>query len=416
VTAPPLNSWHHIALTRSGSAFRAFIDGTLVATDTGIVATLGGVLEITGQNANGDNGDLNGYIDELRVVKGVAVWTSDFTPPTAPYTAADLLPPDGGALDAPAIPDGGTSGYGIPGQSCNGMTGTECNGESCCKSISVPAGTFPMGRGTETCSSCTAGCPSGMTCDLDETPEHDVTVSAFSLDKYEVTVGRFRRFVDAYDRMNAPPALDTGANPNIPGSGWREAWNGSMPADGAALKIALSCDSGYETWSEIPGSGETRAINCVSWYMAMAFCIWDGGRLPTEAEWEYVAVGGSNNDIFPWGSTPMPTCELANGPGCAGAVTSVGSYPSGSGRWGHMDLAGNVWEWALDSYSASWYSLGPVPCVDCANLSTSLSTRINRGAAFSYGNIPSWLRGASRHDNDPTLRNLSTGVRCARSP
>jgi Concanavalin A-like lectin/glucanases superfamily len=105
VTAPSSNSWHHIALTRSASTFRVFADGTLVATDLGITGTLGGVLGITGGSSNGDNGDFNGYIDELRVVKGVAVWTSDFTPPTAPYTAADLLPPDSGVTGA-----GGTTG------------------------------------------------------------------------------------------------------------------------------------------------------------------------------------------------------------------------------------------------------------------------------------------------------------------
>jgi hypothetical protein len=86
VTAPPNNSWHHIALTRSGTIYRVFIDGTIVATDSGIAGTIGGnMLEITGASANSDNGDISGYFDELRVVKGCAVWTSNFTPPTTPY-------------------------------------------------------------------------------------------------------------------------------------------------------------------------------------------------------------------------------------------------------------------------------------------------------------------------------------------
>jgi hypothetical protein len=84
VAAPTNKAWHHIALTRAGGVFRAFIDGQLVATDSS-TATIRGLLGITGTAGNAVNGDFNGYIDELRVVRGTAVWTSDFTPPTAAY-------------------------------------------------------------------------------------------------------------------------------------------------------------------------------------------------------------------------------------------------------------------------------------------------------------------------------------------
>ena len=103
---------------------------------------------------------------------------------------------------------GGIAAIGPEGPSCSGMSGTECNGESCCTSILVPGGTFPMGRGAETCGGCTDGCPSGMTCETDERPERPATVSTFHLDKFEVTVGRFRAFVEAYDGM--PPAAGFG--------------------------------------------------------------------------------------------------------------------------------------------------------------------------------------------------------------
>jgi len=107
--APPTDSWHHIALTRAGASFRVFVDGALAYQSTSSSTVGGRFLSISGAvcEAPGasDNGDLNGYIDELRVVKGVAVWTSDFTPPTAPYTAVDLLPPDGGITGT-----GGTTG------------------------------------------------------------------------------------------------------------------------------------------------------------------------------------------------------------------------------------------------------------------------------------------------------------------
>jgi hypothetical protein len=109
VAAPTKNAWHHVALTRAGSAFMAFIDGHLVATDVS-TATIRGQLGVTGTAGNSDNGDFNGYIDELRVVKGTAVWTSDFTPPTAPYVAGSIQPTDGGAPDLPAAtPDSSAS-------------------------------------------------------------------------------------------------------------------------------------------------------------------------------------------------------------------------------------------------------------------------------------------------------------------
>lgn len=80
-------SWHHIAITRSGTSLKFFIDGTAsggphTSSDN---ITLGGTLTI-GQAPGVGAGDLNGYIDELRIVVGLAVWTANFTPPSAAYT------------------------------------------------------------------------------------------------------------------------------------------------------------------------------------------------------------------------------------------------------------------------------------------------------------------------------------------
>jgi sulfatase modifying factor 1 len=321
----------------------------------------------------------------------------------------------GGAGTTGAGGNTGTAGYGISGQSCKGMTGTECNGESCCTSLLVPGGTFPMGRGTETCSDCTDGCPGGMTCYSRETPEHRVTVSPFSLDKYEVTLGRFRRFVDAYDGINAPPPADGGGNPNIPGTGWQAAWNANLPADSATFQKALKCDSSHQTWMDLTGNTEVSPINCVNWYEAFAFCLWDGGRLPTEAEWEYAAAGGDQNRLYPWGSSP-PSCSLANGSGCVGNLVTVGSYPSGQGRWGHMDLAGNVWESVFDWYQETWYSSSLAGVTDPAE-TTSSPYRVQRGGSVGGPNEdPSYLRVVFRTYATPPGRYYYVGLRCARNP
>jgi sulfatase modifying factor 1 len=161
--------------------------------------------------------------------------------------------------------------YGPEGQSCSGMTGTECNGGSCCTSIVLPAGSFLMGRSAETCSGCTDGCPSGMSCDTDEQPEHPASVSSFALDKYEVTVGRFRAFVDAFEG-GWRPSEGEGANPAVESAqglisgptGWQSAWDSELPTDGTALEFWISTLATC-TWTSSARASETYPINCVNW-------------------------------------------------------------------------------------------------------------------------------------------------------
>ncbi|RLB49122.1 MAG: hypothetical protein DRI90_24810, partial [Deltaproteobacteria bacterium] len=198
-------------------------------------------------------------------------------------------------------------------------------------------------------------------------PEHNATVASFYLDRFEATVGRFRNFVDQYD--GTPPANGEAAHPLISGSGWNSAWDGNLPVDQAALINNIKCDETYQTWTDSVGTNESYPVNCVSWYEAFAFCIWDGGRLPTGAEWEYAAAGGSDNRLFPWGQA-LPGCGQAN---CSeegnSPLIAVGSYAGGQGRWGHDDLAGSMLEWTLDYYDVNRYSPGPGnPCDNCANL------------------------------------------------
>jgi sulfatase modifying factor 1 len=285
---------------------------------------------------------------------------------------------------------------------CAGLT-TSCgpnNTESCCATTSVPAGTFDRG---------------GFM------PPSPATLSAFSLDRFEVTVGRFRAFVAAYP--GSKPAAGAGANPNIPDSGWDASW--PLPSDAAALTTAVVGCGDSATWTSTPtAASEALPMNCLDWYTAFAFCAWDGGRLPTEAEWYYAASGGNQQRQYPW-STSATSSML--GPdyalydcieqGCS--LIDVGSEsPLGDGLWGQADLGGSVWEWNLD-----WFSLNtdpyvdPTGCNDCANLdsttSTSPPTRVLRGGSWlSYA--PD-LANASRSNAEPNdATTYGPGVRCAR--
>ena len=263
----------------------------------------------------------------------------------------------------------------------------------CCATGDVPGGSFRRSY-------------DGVT--LTETAASEATVSAFRLDTYLVTVGRFRAFVEAgQGTQAAPPAAGAGAHARIAGSGWDSAWNASLVAAGG-LQAALAC--GGESWTDAAGAHESLPMNCVSWFEAFAFCAWDGGFLPTEAEWNFAAAGGDQQRVYPWSSPPSSTViDDDHAVYCGGtcAIAPVGSRsPAGDGRWGQADLAGNVWEWNLD-----WMQDYAEPCVDCAAVGDG-TYRIARGGG-SKTPANTLLAGA-RSWGTPSERDSFFGFRCAR--
>jgi sulfatase modifying factor 1 len=346
--------------------------------------------------------------------------------------AADGAPPSDVRTPYDAGPDAG------PERSCSpggpGMTNCGTAKESCCTSLEVTGGTF-----YRTYRNDGGG------------PAHEAdpaTVSSFRLDKYDVTVGRIRQFVKAWKAGYTPPA-GSGKHNHLNGgrglvnsasissgtiryeTGWLTAYDTNIAPTDSNLGYnpycgpddPMYCD-GAETWTGSPAKHETLPINEENWWEAYAFCIWDGGFLPSEAEWEYAAAGGRAEREYPWGSTPPGTrskyaiydCYYPSGlESCAAYgvanVAPVGTATLGAGAWGQLDLAGELDEWNLD-----WHAPYVTPCVNCAYLDSpgpKIAGRVLRGGDFET-DIP--LIAAYRYDAVPASRALAFGFRCARSP
>jgi formylglycine-generating enzyme required for sulfatase activity len=396
-------------MTRSQRAALALVGAAVLA---GGCASVLGLADptIVGDDAAsgaeaGDDTDARGGDAAARHDAGAGADSSDAGETGIPWTCAG----DGGSVDgggpAPSCVEAG-AGRTNCGQ---GGTGTE----SCCVSPRVPCGSFDRSYDAVTY--------------FDD--GHPANVSAFRLDRYEATVGRFRPFVAAVNAGWLPAAgsgkhthlnggLGLAATPNDAGlayePGWDTSWNPSVTTDLAACEV--NTDEG--TWTATPGPYENEPLTYVSWVVAYAFCIWDGGFLPSEAEWNYAASAGSEQRAYAWSSPSDSTlidCQHAvyYNPvaGCGtNWYANVGSVsPAGDGLWGQADLAGNLSEWTLDWYQPTYVS----PCNDCANLQPAVS-RVVRGGN-TYQTAPDLL-GSYRDLLPPGDVLQGYGVRCARAP
>lgn len=281
---------------------------------------------------------------------------------------------------------------GIEGAGCGPScgAGADCGGTSCCEQRLVPGGAFAQGE---------AGAAE---------PVHTTIVAGFLMDSFEVTVGRYRTFLEAYPASRPKPGQ--GAHPLLAGSGWDVAWDANLAVDRPAFVASLAACSGA-TWTDAPGPNETLPMNCITWYELFAFCAWDGGRLPTEAEWEFAARGGLEERRYPWGTPPKdPAPDSQHAVYGGTPLTYVGSRSAGDARWGQSDLAGSVQEWVLDLLDP--YS--PGLCDNCANLSKG-DQRILRGGAWTM--LSTWLRSTVRGPGAPPInRAKDKGGRCVKSP
>jgi len=247
-----------------------------------------------------------------------------------------------------------------PAQRATGMP-AELTGKDGAPMVLIPAGEFVMGS------------PDGEGSE-DEHPQHRVSVTAFYLDKYELTNARYSQFLDETGRV-------------IP-----------------------------EYWEQVDLSihGELPVIG-LAWHDAEAYCQWAEKRLPTEAEWEY-AARGNDHRTYPWGNAE-PTEDLANygkrwsHKFFGDRLEPVKSREGGKSPYGLHHLAGNVWEWVADWYDSKYYEHSPErnpPGPPTGKM------KVVRGGSWNFS--AGYLRSASRLKFPPTHRAADVGVRCAQTP
>jgi len=219
----------------------------------------------------------------------------------------------------------------------------------------IPAGPFTMGK---------------EGANPDEQPTHRVSLAAFYIDKYEVTVAGYAKFLKSEGAD--PPFL------------WQEARQ---------------------------DKNQDKPVLGVDWYDAAAYCRWAKKRLPTEAEWEK-AARGTDGRIYPWGNDPPTNIHANFGHEAAtgyAAVAKVGSFEKGQSPYGIYELAGNVWEWVADRYDEHYYQHSPERN---PRGPTTGPLRVVRGGAWNSS--PSIITAANRNSNVPSARRSDVGFRCAK--
>jgi formylglycine-generating enzyme required for sulfatase activity len=189
-----------------------------------------------------------------------------------------------------------------------------------------------------------------------ETPWKRVRLTrSFFLDQYEVTVGRFKQWVAAgspapctRSSASASGTCPLESEDHYPEMLWHVEWNATL----TEFDFRTQCFSPWGTnGSTFPLDDDMFPLNCVSWSQAVAFCAWEGKRLPTQVEWNFEARGGDRR-TYPWGES-APDCAHAiwdnpANPRC-GFPVAVGSAREGVSRNGAFDLGGSLWEWVWDA-------------------------------------------------------------------
>jgi formylglycine-generating enzyme required for sulfatase activity len=231
----------------------------------------------------------------------------------------------------------------------------------------------------------------------DEAPQHRVTLRSFAIGKYDVTRGEYAAFV-----------RETGYSAGAGG------FESSMP------KANKRADARWQS----PGFNQTERdpVVCVSWQDARVYVTWlnkkvreqvstsgDGPyRLPSEAEWEHAARGGTTTRFW-WGDNDDGAAAHAwYTENSDGKTHPVGLKPANP--FGLYDIVGNIWQWTQDCYADSY---AKAPTDGSAVEGAANCMRVDRGSCWLY---PSWLlHSATRERNPADFRDVIMGFRVAKT-
>jgi serine/threonine-protein kinase len=281
------------------------------------------------------------------IVQAPANTPAPVTPPPTPTAVSDTLVPPENTSTAPAPPPEAPTP--LPEPPTNTPPPAVPEGI-----VLIPAGAFLMGS--------TAGASN-------ESPEHEVTLDAFLLDKFEVSNADYRRCVAAGGCTQTQNAA------GFTRPGYRD----------------------DPTFNKYP-------VVSVTWDQAQAYCGWAGKRLPTEAEWEY-AAGGPNNFTWPWGNSFNAALSAADSPD----TEPVDSFAGGTSSFGIFNMAGNVNEWVQDVFDEAFYANSPAN--NPVN-SGSGAGRVYRGGSFANPD-GAFYTTSRRYSNVRTFADVDVGFRCA---
>jgi formylglycine-generating enzyme required for sulfatase activity len=251
--------------------------------------------------------------------------------------------------------------------------------------------------------------------DNDQRPVHEVAIDAFWLDRTEVTNAQFAEFVAATGHVTTAEREGGGFTYDTTAEDEDRLINDPVYTVGANWRHPQGPTSDLEGLDAHP-------VTLISWEDAKAFATWAGGRLPTEAEWEY-AARGSESIIYPWDARDdtfdgvrLNFCDVNCPLGWAikekddgyALTAPVSSYPDGESWVRALDMAGNVWEWVNDWYDPYYYGRSPSP-VDNPQGPAEGEKRSLRGGAWNY--IEPFTYLTYRHNDYPLKSNSFTGFR-----